>query len=237
MLASENARLRRLIENFLTFSRLERGRQQFALHAGATVVARRDGSRRRSANGARRSANSSVDVAPDLPPVMADADALVTALVNLLDNALKYTPDDKRIVVRATRTATGSSRFDVTDNGIGIPAREQRRIFRRFYRVDQRLARETAGVGLGLSIVELIVRAHGGSVSVQSAPAQAARSLCVSRAPPGAGGMSAGRVLLIEDEPALARGLSDTLRARGFDVTVAADGERASTPRSSGRPT
>ena len=58
--------------------------------------------------------------------------------------------------------------FAVGDNGIGIAAREHRRIFRRFYRVDQRLARETSGVGLGLSIVDLIVRAHGGSIGVTS---------------------------------------------------------------------
>ena len=111
-----------------------------------------------------------LDIGPDLPMVMADADALGTALVNLLENALKYTTGDKRIGVRASADGGGFVRFDVTDNGIGIPAVEQRRIFRRFYRVDQRLSRETAGVGLGLSIVELIMRAHGGSVAVQSAP-------------------------------------------------------------------
>jgi signal transduction histidine kinase len=83
---------------------------------------------------------------------------------------LKYTPDDKRILVRARRDGDASVSFDVEDNGIGIPIKEQRRIFRRFYRVDQRLSRETTGVGLGLSIVELIVRAHGGTVSVTSAP-------------------------------------------------------------------
>jgi signal transduction histidine kinase len=102
--------------------------------------------------------------------VLADADGLGAALVNLLENALKYTADEKRISVRASSDGGSFVRFDVTDNGIGIPAREQRRIFRRFYRVDQRLSRETAGVGLGLSIVELIVRAHGGSVSVHSEP-------------------------------------------------------------------
>jgi signal transduction histidine kinase len=58
--------------------------------------------------------------------------------------------------------------FQVQDSGIGIAPREQRRIFRRFYRVDQRLAQDTSGVGLGLSIVELIARAHGGSISVDS---------------------------------------------------------------------
>ena len=96
--------------------------------------------------------------------------AVVTALVNLLDNALKYTPTDKRIVVRAYPDGENSVMFEVSDNGIGIPTREQRRIFRRFYRVDQRLSRDTGGVGLGLSIVELIVRGHGGTVSVQSEP-------------------------------------------------------------------
>ena len=103
---------------------------------------------------------------------MVDAEAVGTALVNLLDNALKYTPDQKRIAVRACRDGDGFVQFVVSDNGIGIPVREQRRIFRRFYRVDQRLARETGGVGLGLSIVELIARGHGGTVTVQSEPGE-----------------------------------------------------------------
>ena len=72
--------------------------------------------------------------------------------------------------MRRARDGDGFVPFAVTDNGIGIPVREQRRIFRRFYRVDQRLARETSGVGLGLSIVELIARGHGGTVTVQSEP-------------------------------------------------------------------
>ena len=109
-----------------------------------------------------------IDIAPDLPPVRADEGAVVAALINLLDNAMKYTPDDKRVVVRVTREDDGVA-FQVQDNGIGIPSREHRRIFKRFYRVDQRLASATTGVGLGLSIVELIARAHGGSVRVRSA--------------------------------------------------------------------
>jgi signal transduction histidine kinase len=73
-------------------------------------------------------------------------------------------------VVTARRDGDGFMSFAVEDNGIGIPVREQRRIFKRFYRVDQRLSRETGGVGLGLSIVELIVRAHGGNIHVTSTP-------------------------------------------------------------------
>lgn len=169
LIASENTRLTRLIENFLTFSRLERGRQQFvfsAAHPASIVAAAAETMRDRLAAGC----DFRVDVDPDLSPIVADADALVTAVVNLLDNALKYTAADKRIVLRARRDGSAAVLFAVGDNGIGIPAREQRRIFRRFYRVDRRLTRDTSGVGLGLSIVELIVRAHGGTVAVESEP-------------------------------------------------------------------
>jgi signal transduction histidine kinase len=169
MLAVENARLSRLIENFLTFSLLERNRHRFMFapsDPSAIVAAAVETVRDRvPADGDLR-----VEVPTSLPPVMADADALQTALTNLLENALKYTPAQKRIVVRVTDDGDGAVTFAVEDNGIGIPVRAQRRIFRRFYRVDQRLSRETSGVGLGLSIVELIVRGHHGTVTVQSAP-------------------------------------------------------------------
>jgi signal transduction histidine kinase len=166
LLATENARLSRLIENFLTFSRLERGRQQFVFAPtapSAIVSGALDAIRDRLPPGCDLHAQ----VDPDLPPVVADAEAVVTALINLLDNAVKYTPPEKRILLRVHRDAAGVV-FAVQDNGIGIPARERRRIFRRFYRVDQRLARETGGVGLGLSIVDLVARAHGGTVTVES---------------------------------------------------------------------
>ena len=167
LLASENVRLTRLIENFLAFSRLERGRERFVFTAvtPSTIVdAAIAAIRERIPAGC----DLRVDLEPNLPPVRADEGAVVSALLNLLDNALKYTTDNKQVVVRVTR-ANDDVAFQVQDNGIGIPPREHRRIFRRFYRVDQRLASATSGVGLGLSIVELIAHAHGGSVSVQSA--------------------------------------------------------------------
>jgi signal transduction histidine kinase len=167
LLASENARLTRLIENFLAFSRLERGRERFVFTAvsPATIV---DAAIAAIRERIPADCDLRVDLEPNLPPVHADEGAVVSALINLLDNALKYTTDNKQVVVRVTR-AIDDVAFQVQDNGIGIPAREHRRIFRRFYRVDQRLASATSGVGLGLSIVELIARGHGGSVSVQSA--------------------------------------------------------------------
>ena len=166
LLASENARLTRLIENFLAFSRLERGRERFVF-AAVTPSSLVESAVAAIRERVPRDCDLRIEIAPDLPSVRADEGAIVSALMNLLDNALKYSPNDTRVTVRVDREAQGVA-FRVEDNGIGIAPREQRRIFRRFYRVDQRLAQETSGVGLGLSIVELIARAHGGSVGVES---------------------------------------------------------------------
>jgi two-component system phosphate regulon sensor histidine kinase PhoR len=97
----------------------------------------------------------------------ADHDALVTVLVNLLDNACKYTGADKQIGLNVSG-GKDEVCFAVTDNGIGIPRRHLRRIFDRFYQVDSSLARRAEGCGLGLSIVKFIVDAHKGKVSVES---------------------------------------------------------------------
>ena len=166
MIATENARLTRMIENFLTFSRLERSRLPltFAEVAPQSIVdSVVDAMRERlPAVG-----TIEIDVAPGLPMIRADDGALVTAILNLLDNAYKYTPGEKQIRMRVARDGTHVL-FMVEDNGIGIPVAEQKRIFRRFYRTDRRLSRETSGVGLGLSIVQDIVVAHGGEVRVAS---------------------------------------------------------------------
>jgi signal transduction histidine kinase len=167
LIARENLRLSRVIDNFLTFSRLERNRQKFEFgvtRPDAVVEGALESARERM-----EACHLEVRVADGLPAVRADEDALVTVLLNLLDNAWKYTPGEKRIGVRAYREK-GRVVFAVEDNGIGIAARERKKIFRRFYQVDRRLARESGGCGLGLSIVEFIVRAHGGSIDVKSQP-------------------------------------------------------------------
>ena len=166
MIARENSRLSRLIDNFLTFSRMERNRARFQfarVQPQAIVQAAME------SVGDRFPLEVHVD--PDLPPLFADEDALVTVLLNLLDNAYKYTGDNRRIVLRATLTG-GKVSFIVEDNGIGIAERDQKRIFRRFFQVDRTLTRKAGGVGLGLSIVEYIVKAHHGDVTVTSRPGE-----------------------------------------------------------------
>ena len=169
MIARENQRLSHLIDNFLAFSRIERRRQQFdfaetraeeLIQPAVSVVRERFGN---------PEAHIEVDVSAGLPPLWADRDAMVTVLLNLLDNAYKYGGPEKWVSLRAF-PENGSVVFAVKDKGVGIARRDQRRIFRSFYRVDQRLARETGGCGLGLSIVDFIVREHGGSVEVESQP-------------------------------------------------------------------
>ena len=101
--------------------------------------------------------------------VLGDEDELRTVFVNLLDNAIKYSGDEKRITLRAKRT-TLNNKVDifVRDNGIGIPAAEMKRIFKRFYRVGDQAAKDAKGTGLGLAIVRSIVAKHGGNVRVDS---------------------------------------------------------------------
>jgi signal transduction histidine kinase len=169
LIAGENRRLSRLIGNFLTFSRIERNRQKFEF-----TETRPEDVVRAAVHAMRErlqapACHLEIDVADGLPVLRADQDALVTVLLNLLDNAHKYTPTDRRILLQAYREGNNVV-FAVKDNGIGIAPREQKRIFRRFYQVDRRLARETGGCGLGLSIVDFIVRAHGGAVRVESKP-------------------------------------------------------------------
>jgi two-component system phosphate regulon sensor histidine kinase PhoR len=109
------------------------------------------------------------DVAPGLPSIYVDRAAMVDAIGNLLGNAVKYGGEPPVVTLRARKIPAGIA-VEVTDNGEGIPRGEHRRIFDKFYRIDDRLSREREGSGLGLAIVKHIVRAHRGRVQVDSAP-------------------------------------------------------------------
>src|SRR5579863_9358388 len=100
--------------------------------------------------------------------VLGDEDLLVTALRNLLENAVDYSPEHTRVLVSSKRAAGGIVEISVADQGIGIPERDRERIFERFYRVDPARSRATGGTGLGLAIVKHVTAAHGGNVRVWS---------------------------------------------------------------------
>ena len=107
---------------------------------------------------------------PSSLAVQADRNYLEQILINLLDNAIKYTPEGGRVAVSAVEKDSKDIQFSVEDNGIGIPKEDLSRIFERFYRVDKGRSKELGGTGLGLSIVKHLVQAHGGRVWVESQP-------------------------------------------------------------------
>jgi nitrogen-specific signal transduction histidine kinase len=169
LIADENERLSRVVQNFLSFSRIETQKHAFTF---AAVPVRQIIDAAVGAMGGRLNAPGcqfEARVEAELPPMMADGDALASALTNLLDNAWKYSEDIKHIVL-TVRAEDRMVMFSVKDNGIGIAPRDTKRIFQPFYQVDQRLSRKAGGCGLGLSIVQSIVAAHRGSLSVQSVP-------------------------------------------------------------------
>lgn len=114
-----------------------------------------------------RIADVEAEVPPGLPPMLGERARLREALFNLVDNAVKYTPKDGRVVVSAA-AQQGYVRLSVADNGPGVPEEHLSRLFERFYRVDKDRSRTLGGTGLGLSIVKHIVEAHGGQVGVES---------------------------------------------------------------------
>ncbi len=108
-----------------------------------------------------------IEIVPDLPPVFGDPDMITQVLINLVDNALKYTRPGGKIHIQSVNEGS-NVRVVVWDTGIGIPAKSLPRVFERFYRVDKARARELGGIGVGLAIVKHIVRAHGGQIYAES---------------------------------------------------------------------
>jgi two-component system phosphate regulon sensor histidine kinase PhoR len=171
VLEKETIRLSDRIERLLDWGRMEAGRRIYSLEPESveTIVAAAIEAFDTVTMG--RGVVIDVRLANGLPPVLADRGAMVDALLNLLANAWKYTGDDKtiRLVAEADDDAV---RISVIDNGPGIATKDQRRVFEKFYRVDDRLSTEVDGSGLGLAIVRHVARGHGGKIVLESAPGE-----------------------------------------------------------------
>ncbi len=170
----ESRRLTRLIDNILDFSRIEAGRRQyqFADTDIAEVMNEALQSCEYRISGAGFELKTGIQ--PDLPPVLADREAIALAALNLLDNAIRYSDKVKRIEVSVCSRGEFLA-IEVADHGVGVPRSEHQRIFEKFYRVSAGLVHDTKGSGLGLAIVKHIVEAHYGRVTVESAPGKGSR--------------------------------------------------------------
>ncbi|MGQ0733483.1 MAG: sensor histidine kinase [Acidobacteriota bacterium] len=166
---AEARKLTRLIENILDFSRMEAGLRPYRTELAdvATLTANVLSSMSSQLTQSRFEVHARID--QDLPRVLVDENAVVQAIENLLANAMKYSASSRDIDVEVARRKNHVC-VSVTDHGIGIPRREQSRIFRKFYRVEGGLGGGPQGCGLGLAIVDHTMRGHGGFVRVESEP-------------------------------------------------------------------
>lgn len=165
----ESRRLTQLIDNILDFSRIEAGRREYRMQRadlGRIVEDVLDAYRFQLE---QQGFTVEVALQDELPPVDADQEALGQALLNILNNAVKYSRDEKHLAVRLRRDGSRAL-VSVSDRGIGIEPAEQAKIFEKFYRSEASLVHETRGSGLGLALVRHIMEAHGGSVELESTP-------------------------------------------------------------------
>lgn len=183
LLSKETERLSEMIERVLGYARLRAGRRLFAprpVDAAAIIEETLDAFRAHNLETGDLVLRT--DVAPGLPPVRADRDALVEAMLNLVGNAYKYTGPHKEITVFARPGKAGRVVFGVKDNGPGLPKGEHGRVFERFYQSGALLSSKKAGSGLGLAITKAIVDGNGGRVFVESEPGKGATFFIEMRA-------------------------------------------------------
>jgi signal transduction histidine kinase len=166
---SEARKLTRLINNLLDFSKIEAGLRTYTKREPVDLVELTRGVLESLAS---QFTHNQFTVAAHLDghvPVLIDAEAAVQALENLISNAIKYSPDHRAIEVEVERV-DGHGVVRVRDHGIGIPPRLQRKIFRKFFRIQTDAGSGPQGTGLGLAIVDHVMRGHGGFVRVDSEP-------------------------------------------------------------------
>ncbi len=166
-------RLGRLIDDLLTLSDLEFGRTPLRRRALPVAPAIDDVVQFLADGASRRGLTLTAAIAPDTPLVDADGDRVRQVLVNLIDNAVKYTPEGGRVQVDARPGVLDGApavELTVVDTGVGIPGQDLPRLTERFFRVDKARSRELGGTGLGLAIVKHIVQAHDGHLEIQSTP-------------------------------------------------------------------
>jgi signal transduction histidine kinase len=174
IIRKESERLTALINNILDFSRIEAGRKEYEFRETDIAELVRNTLESYRYQIEQQGFAFEESIASDLPPVRVDREAIARALVNLVNNALKYSADEKFLGVKLYRD-NGTLKLEVRDRGIGIARRDQAKIFEKFYRTGDPLVHNTKGSGLGLSLVRHITQAHGGDIVVDSSPGKGSK--------------------------------------------------------------
>ncbi len=167
-IARHAERLNRLVEDLLTLSNVELGEIRFYFESVSLSGIVESVMNIIELKAREKNIEITAEIPGGLSPIRADRDRLSQILINILDNAVKFTQDGGKVSLMAEPTAGGEVIVRITDTGIGVPRDEVSRLGERFYRVDKTRSRELGGTGLGLSIVKHLVAAHGGRMEVES---------------------------------------------------------------------
>ena len=178
IIRKESERLTSLINNILDFSRIEAGKKEYSFRETDVADLVRSTLESYRFEIEQNGFQFEQKIDNNLPPLRLDREAIARSLLNLVSNAVKYSAGRKYLGVHLYRR-DGNVNLEVEDHGIGIPAKEQLKIFEKFYRVGDPLVHNTKGSGLGLSLVRHIVQAHGGQVAVESAPGHGSKFIII----------------------------------------------------------
>jgi signal transduction histidine kinase len=170
LISEECRRLSSLIDNVLDFARIEQNRKSYHFAETEIHALVQDAISLMQARASQRQQKITSQLELIEPPPLCDGAAIQQALINLLDNAIKFSAAGLEILVRVRKGSADTWELAVVDQGVGIARAEHLRIFERFYRVGSELCRETQGAGIGLSIVQHVAAGHCGSVAVESEP-------------------------------------------------------------------
>ncbi len=171
IITKESERLSHLINNVLDFSRIEMGRKEFDFKRGSLDQIVRDTLESYRYHLEKKGFSVKKEIASDLPEMNFDGEAIASVLINLLSNAMKFSPMIKEVTVKLFKD-NGGAVLQVADKGIGISPKDVSRIFNRFYRAKNATVSDAGGSGLGLTLVKHIAEAHGGRIIVESEPSK-----------------------------------------------------------------
>jgi signal transduction histidine kinase len=205
IIGEEIRRLNKLIDNILDFSKIEAGRKAYKFadaDIGEVVENVVSGYKHQIINSGF---DLKTNIPDNLPTVSIDRDAISQAILNLLDNAVKYSTETKEISVEI-KTRDSFLTIEISDRGMGISRAEQKKIFGKFYRVGNGLVHDVKGSGLGLSLVKNIIEAHKGKITVESEAGKGSRfiirlPLTPQKAPRNSSNAQAGEIYKVAENP------------------------------------
>ena len=169
VILSESERMAHIVQDLLTLSRFDSGRSELNLATFSFAEAIESMVKANLLEARRHGHTLTAALEPELPQITADRERITQVMMNVVSNAIKYTPEGGTIAVTAGKAGDWVW-LEVADNGIGVPEGDRDRIFERFYRVDKARSRESGGTGLGLSIAKEIVDQHGGEIKAVDKP-------------------------------------------------------------------